>query len=58
MDLPFCLPAHTGLGTRLIKRNLAAEFKGKVELEYHPDGLECVICAPAGRLGLAKSQVD
>jgi hypothetical protein len=42
----------------LIKRNLAAEFKGEVELEYHPDGLECTIYAPAHGLGLTESEVD
>jgi two-component sensor histidine kinase len=55
---PVSPPRHTGFGTRLIKRNLAAEFKGEVELEYHPDGLECTIYAPAQGLGLTESQVD
>ncbi len=55
---PVSPPSRTGFGTRLIKRNLAAEFNGEVELEYHPDGLECTIYAPAHGLGLTESQVD
>ena len=55
---PVSPPRHTGFGTRLIKRNLAAEFEGEVELEYHPDGLECTMYAPARGLGLTESQVD
>ncbi len=39
-------PSRTGFGSRLIQRNLAAEFHGTVELEYEPDGLVCTICAP------------
>jgi two-component system, chemotaxis family, CheB/CheR fusion protein len=49
---PVLPPSRTGFGTRLIKSNLAAEFKGEVELEYHPDGAECTIYAPAEGLGL------
>jgi two-component sensor histidine kinase len=55
---PVSPPSRTGFGTRLIKGNLAAEFKGEVELEYHPDGVECTIYAPAEGLGLIGSQVD
>jgi two-component sensor histidine kinase len=55
---PVSSPSRTGFGTQLITRNLAAEFKGGVELEYHPDGLECAICAPAEGLGLTESHAD
>ena len=44
---PILPPRRTGFGTRLIQRNLAAEFDGEVELEYPPNGVECTICAPA-----------
>jgi two-component sensor histidine kinase len=44
---PVLPPSRTGFGTRLIQRNLAAEFDGEVELEYQPNGVECTICAPA-----------
>jgi two-component sensor histidine kinase len=55
---PVFPPSRTGFGTRLITRNLAAEFKGEVELEYQPDGVECTIYAPAEGLGLTESQAD
>jgi two-component sensor histidine kinase len=53
---PVLPPSRTGFGTLLIQRNLAAEFKGEVELEYRPDGVECTIYAPAE--GLNESQAD
>ncbi|HLK83222.1 MAG TPA: HWE histidine kinase domain-containing protein [Xanthobacteraceae bacterium] len=55
---PVSPPGRIGFGTRLIKRNLAAEFKGEVELEYHPDGLECTIHASTHGLGLTEAQMD
>ncbi len=51
-------PSRKGFGTLLIQRNLAAEFKGEVELEYQPNGVECTIYAPAEGLGLNESQAD
>ena len=53
---PVLPPRRTGFGTRLIQRNLAAEFDGEVELEYPPNGVECTICAPAEGLGLNESR--
>jgi two-component sensor histidine kinase len=53
---PVLPPRRMGFGTRLIERNLAAEFDGDVELEYLPNGLECTICAPAEGLGLNESR--
>jgi two-component system, chemotaxis family, CheB/CheR fusion protein len=55
---PVLPPTRTGFGTQLIQRNLAAEFKGEVELEYQPDGVECTIYAPAEGLGLTESRAD
>jgi two-component system, chemotaxis family, CheB/CheR fusion protein len=55
---PVLPPSHTGLGTRLIQRNLAAEFGGEVELAFQRDGVQCTICAPAEGLGLTESQPD
>jgi two-component sensor histidine kinase len=51
-------PSRTGFGTQLIQKNLAAEFEGKVELQYQPDGVECTIYAPAEGLGLNESQAE
>jgi two-component system, chemotaxis family, CheB/CheR fusion protein len=53
---PVSPPSRTGFGTRLIKTNLAAEFKGEVELEYRSDGVECTIYGSAEGLGLDDSQ--
>ena len=36
-------PTRRGFGTFLIKRLLAAEFGGEVELDYAPGGLSCVL---------------
>jgi two-component system, chemotaxis family, CheB/CheR fusion protein len=55
---PVLPPSHTGFGTQLIQKNLAAEFEGEVELQYQPGGVECTICAPAGGLGLTESHAD
>jgi two-component system CheB/CheR fusion protein len=55
---PVLPPSHTGFGTQLIQKNLAAEFEGEVELQYQPDGVECTICAPAEGLGLTESHAD
>jgi two-component sensor histidine kinase len=53
---PVLPPTRTGFGTRLIEKNLAAEFDGAVELDYRPDGFVCTICAPVE--GLTVSQAD
>jgi two-component sensor histidine kinase len=39
-------PTRTGFGTRLLKRNLAAELSGEISLDYLPEGLRCEISAP------------
>lgn len=44
-------PARTGFGSRLIKTMLAKDFGGTVELRYEPDGLICVLQAPASPAG-------
>jgi two-component sensor histidine kinase len=38
--------ARSGFGTKLIKRTLAAELKGKAELDFEPSGLVCRVEAP------------
>jgi PAS domain S-box-containing protein len=43
---PVAPPARRGFGSRLIERGLAAEMGGRVELQFQPDGLACVIDAP------------
>lgn len=36
-------PRRTGFGTRLIKRGLAADLGGSVNIDYRPEGLVCTI---------------
>lgn len=47
---PVVAPSRKGFGSRLIERNLAAEFNGTVELEFRRYGLVCTICAPVEEL--------
>jgi two-component sensor histidine kinase/GAF domain-containing protein len=39
-------PRRRGFGSRLIERGLAAEMGGTVQLQFHPEGLACVVDAP------------
>jgi two-component sensor histidine kinase len=55
---PVLPPSRTGFGTKLIQKNLAAEFEGEVELEFPPGGVKCAICAPAEGLGLTESHPE
>lgn len=54
-------PERNGFGTRLITRVLAADFDGRVDLQYHPSGVVCTLMAPldcvaANNPGLAEMQ--
>jgi two-component sensor histidine kinase len=40
-------PQHTGFGRILLERGLSLELQGKVQLEFAPAGLRCVIAVPA-----------
>jgi two-component sensor histidine kinase len=39
-------PRRLGFGSRLIQRGLSGEIRGRVQMEYPPDGLLCVVNAP------------
>jgi signal transduction histidine kinase/FixJ family two-component response regulator len=39
-------PTRRGFGSQLIQRGLAGEMGGKVELDFRPEGLACVMDAP------------
>jgi len=39
-------PTKAGFGTKMIKRTLAAEFRGEVELDFASDGLTCRVVGP------------
>jgi two-component sensor histidine kinase len=43
---PVSPPDRRGFGTRMIERTLAAEFGGKVELEFRREGVRCRVIAP------------
>jgi PAS domain S-box-containing protein len=40
-------PDREGFGMRIIRRALASELRGEVQLDFHPSGIECSIRAPA-----------
>jgi PAS domain S-box-containing protein len=44
---PVTAPARKGFGSRVIEQGLAHELDGKVELEYQPGGVVCMIYVPA-----------
>jgi len=39
-------PKRSSFGTRMIKHGLAAELRGKVEIDYRPEGVVCTLDAP------------
>lgn len=39
-------PTRVGFGSFLIKRVLATDFEGSVEVQYHQEGVECILRAP------------
>lgn len=43
-------PGRRGFGSFLIERVLGADFGGSVRIDYHPDGVECVLTAPIPEL--------
>jgi PAS domain S-box-containing protein len=43
---PVTVPEKRGFGTRLIERSLAAEFEGKVRIDFDPQGVVCTVLAP------------
>lgn len=44
---PVVPPTRKGFGSRVIEQGLAHELDGKVELEYQPGGVVCMIHVPA-----------
>jgi two-component sensor histidine kinase len=45
-------PARKGFGSQLLQRVLAADFAGKVDLRFEPEGLICVLTAPREKVSL------
>jgi two-component sensor histidine kinase len=46
---PVTKPEKSGFGSRLIRRVLATDFGGTVELNYEPAGFVCRLSAPLAR---------
>jgi two-component sensor histidine kinase len=43
---PVRRPERRGFGTRLIERSVASDLRGKVTLDWQPEGLRCLISVP------------
>lgn len=43
---PVTLPARKGFGSRLVENALSAEFRGRTELDFRPDGVVWTLDAP------------
>ncbi len=43
---PVTLPRDRGFGSRLLERRLTQDVDSEVKLDFHPAGLECLICLP------------
>jgi PAS domain S-box-containing protein len=43
---PISAPSRVGFGSRVIKRSLADELGGTVDLDFRPDGLVCAMTIP------------
>jgi len=51
---PVTPPSRRGFGRFLIERVLGTDFGGSVQIDYRPDGVECVLNAPAPQLPTAQ----
>jgi PAS domain S-box-containing protein len=47
---PVTPPTRKGFGRFLIERVFGTDFGGSVRIDYHPDGVECVLTAPQPQL--------
>lgn len=47
---PVSLPRRQGFGTRVISQLIKAELEGKVEFDWHCEGLACEITVPVAKL--------
>jgi two-component sensor histidine kinase len=50
---PVSPPTRRGFGRFLIERVFGTDFGGTVKIDYNPDGIECVLNAPAPQLPTA-----
>jgi two-component sensor histidine kinase len=47
---PVAPPAKRGFGRDLIEKIVAGELKSEVDLQFHPDGVECRLQVPVRKL--------
>jgi two-component sensor histidine kinase len=43
---PVAPPQRSGFGRLLLERALASDLNGKVQLDFAPEGLKCVVAVP------------
>jgi two-component sensor histidine kinase len=43
-------PGRTSFGTRMIRQAVEYDLHGRVERDYRPGGLHCVLTVPAGKI--------
>ncbi|MEP6564534.1 MAG: PAS domain S-box protein [Mesorhizobium sp.] len=51
---PVTPPTRKGFGRFLIERVFGTDFGGSVRLDYHPEGVECVLTAPQPQLPMSR----
>jgi two-component sensor histidine kinase len=47
---PVAPPADRGFGSVLLERIVSYQHQGRVEVEWRPDGLVCVLCLPLAKV--------
>jgi two-component sensor histidine kinase len=43
---PVAVPSRRGFGSRLIERSITSELRGRIEVDYRPEGLVCAFWVP------------
>jgi two-component sensor histidine kinase len=43
---PVVEPTRRGFGSRLIERSIVSELRGRIEVDYRPEGLVCAFWVP------------
>ncbi|WP_175493775.1 sensor histidine kinase [Microvirga guangxiensis] len=55
---PVTPPQRQGFGTKLIQRGLAQQLGGEIKLNFHPDGVRCVITFPIKNVMVEIDETD
>lgn len=53
---PVSAPARSGFGSTVMRASVERQLKGKVDLEWAPDGLRCRLAIPADQLVMSRSE--